>query len=159
MKTLRLILGFILAPAFITAAYTQDAGKDTKTLISDKDYVFEAQSVSPASGRFRQLTPGYTLVVSGDKVSADLPYFGRAYAAPVDPAKGGIELNSKDFNYTVKDAKKGWDITIKPNDAGESMQLYLTAFDNGSATLQVSSATRQTISFNGFIRPKNTKDK
>lgn len=149
--------GLAATMLFIGVAHAQNNGSNTKALIEAQNYVFEAQSTLPAGGHFRQVTPGYVLIVSKDTVIADLPYFGRAYSAPIDPTKGGIQFKSKDFQYSLKNTKKGWSITIKPADAGDALQLFLTAFDNGSATLEVSSASRQSISFNGFIRAKNAK--
>jgi hypothetical protein len=158
MKALRLIMGFLLAPACITAAYAQNESNSINNLVDAGSFVFEAQSVSPASGGIRQLTPSdYTLNISKDALVSHLPYFGRVYTAPVDPTKGGLEFTSKDFKYDVKDNKKKKEITIKTKDAQEDIQMYLTVYDNGSASLQVVSSNRQSISFNGHVRAKNTK--
>ena len=129
-------------------------------LINNQQYAFKAQSVTPLSGRLRQLTSDYDLQVDKDAIVAQLPYFGRAYSAPINPADGGIQFTSKDFEYVITNKKKGgWDVTIKYKDAGDTKQMQLGIFNNGTASLQVTSNNRQSISFNGYIAapPKRNK--
>jgi hypothetical protein len=124
-----------------------------KNLIASGVYVFRAQSVMPMSGRVRQLTTDdYTLKISKEKITSDLPYFGQAYTAPMDPTKGGIQFASKDFDYTLTPRKKGgWDVLIKPKDYKDVQQMTLTISSAGYASLQVISVSRQAISFNGTV--------
>ncbi len=156
MKTLRILLSFLFAPAFIITANAQIKGDDLKSAINSGNFIFEAQTVSPASGSVRQLTGDYyTLKVSKDAVVSDLPYFGRAFTAPIDPTKGGLEFKSAKFQYSVNNKKNSWQVNIKPNDLnGDGIQLFMTVYDNGSASLQVTSVNLQPISFDGFIEAK-----
>lgn len=129
--------------------------RNVEGILNSKNYIFIAQSASPVGGRFRQLTAEYDLRVLGDSVVSFLPYFGRAYSAPVDPTKGGIQFTSTDFEYEQTARNKGgWIINIKPRDVQDVRQLTLTVTQSGSASLQVISANRQGISFNGRIEPK-----
>lgn len=124
----------------------------TEDLIESQRYVFTAQSAQPLRGRQVQLTSIYTLWVSRDTVTADLPFFGRAFAAPLDPDKAGIHFSSTDFTYAVMKRKKGgWDIQIRPKDNRDISQLFLSVFANGNASLQVSSRDRENISYQGYI--------
>lgn len=166
MKLLKLIpvlLLFLTAGANVSAQTKANAkqarANKIKQLISDRNYVFQAQSVFPMNGRTRQIGgEGYDLSVSKDTVNAYLPYFGRAYAAPIDPTKGGIQFISKDFEYTEQSGKKGgWEITIKPKDVRDVQQMYLTVSDDGYASLQVTNTNRQPISFNGIVTEKSIR--
>lgn len=104
------------------------------------------------SGRTRQLTSEYTLEVVPDTVVAYLPYFGRAYTAPMDPTKGGIQFTSTKFDYKVDSLKKGgWSVKIRPSDVREVQDLNLQISSEGYATLNVTSTQRQPISFTGVI--------
>lgn len=135
--------------------------KKIKELIGNRSYQFQAQTVFPMSGRTRQIAgEGYDVTVSKDTVNSYLPYFGRAYAAPIDPSKGGIQFISKDFEYTEAPGKKGgWDITIKPKDVRDVQQFFLSVSEDGYASLQVTSTNRQPISFNGIIAEKRSRKK
>ena len=124
-------------------------------LIRDKKYVFHVDTSIPMGGRSRRETPGYTLKVQPNKVTAEMPYYGRAYNAGYGSSDAGIRLNSTKFEYKVTDRKKGgWDITIKPTDSKDLQQFNLTIQVNGSATLQVTSNNRQPINFDGYIDEK-----
>ena len=138
----------------ISPSYSQ-VSNSIADLIKAQNYVFVAQTASPSRGGLRQLDPGYDLVVKKDSVVAFLPYFGRSYNAPTDPTQGGIKFTSTDFEYNLKDRKKGgWDIQIKPKDNKDVRILQLSVFENGSASLIVTSNSRQNISFNGRIEEK-----
>jgi hypothetical protein len=122
--------------------------------VETQNYVFKAQQAIPSAGRTRQLNTDYDLRVSKDSVASWLPYFGRAYQAPLDPTKGGIQFTSTDFDYSTSPRNDGWEITIKPKDTRDVQELFLTVFKNGSATLRVSSISRQPISFGGVVTSK-----
>ena len=137
----------------------QDKLAAVKNMVESQQYIFKAQFVSPMTGQQRALTSDYDLTVSKSAVTSYLPFFGRAYSAPIDPSQGGIKFTSTKFQYIKEDSKKdGWDITIIPKDASDVQKLYLHISSNGYATLQVTSTNRQAISFDGRIE-ENTQPK
>jgi hypothetical protein len=157
-KLKQAVLFLVMAIAVSSMALAQQKESVIKNKIQARSYVFMAQSVSPMRGNMRQLTPEYDLRVSPDSVISWLPYFGRAYVAPLNASEGGIKFTSTNFNYTRTARNKGgWDITIKPNDVTDVNQLFLTVFANGSASLQVISNNRDPISFSGYISETNRK--
>ena len=126
-----------------------------KSMVEAQNYVFKAQTALPTSGSTRQLTTDFDLRVSKDTIISDLPYFGRAYTAPLNPAEGPLRFTSTNFQYTSTPKKKGgWDIVITPRDLQDPRQLTISIFDNGSASVVVTSYNRQPISFNGYITAK-----
>jgi hypothetical protein len=129
-----------------------------KNMIDSGNYVFQAQSALPMRGNIRQLTTdNYTLKVNPEKITSDLPYFGRAYTAPIDPTRTGIQFTTKDFDYKITPGKKeGWNVLIKPKDYKDVQQLQLSISSAGYATLQVISASRESITFNGIITAPGT---
>ena len=123
-----------------------------KKKIQDRRFTFIAETALPMRGSMRMLTPGYDLRVTRDSVVAYLPYFGRAYSAPLNLMGGGVQFTSVKFDYKIEERKKGgWNIIIKPNDVDDNQQLNLTVFTNGSASVQATSNNRQAIQFNGYI--------
>jgi hypothetical protein len=170
MKALSNVLKKSFSPLFITASlfFTSpfllhaQSSKADKTaqkqaairhLVESQHYDFVVQSVMPLSGRTRQLNYGdYDLKITKEAIVSYLPYFGRAYTAPIDPSKGGIQFTSKDFHYSIEHGKKGgWNVSIKPTDYTDVQQLSLSISADGYATLQVTSTSRQAISFYGTI--------
>jgi hypothetical protein len=154
------LLAAVLQPKISLAQSKKDSAKiaQTKALIESQHYRFKAQSATPMSGKLRQLTSEYDVVVNKDVVVSQLPYFGRAYSAPIGSTDNGIQFTSKDFEYMVTPKKKGgWDIVIKFKDTQDAKQMQFSIFDNGSASLQVLSNNRQPISFNGYVDAPPTK--
>jgi uncharacterized protein DUF4251 len=136
----------------VTAAAQEKKEDKIKRIVGEQNYVFVAQLVNPQNGRSRNLnTLDYTLTVRKDSVISYLPYFGRAYSAPINSSDGGIKFTSTQFDYINSPKGNKWQITIKPKDGTDVQQMYLDIFDNGNATLQVTSNNRQGISFNGYI--------
>lgn len=147
MKSILLILlVFNLVPVF---------GQNTKEAVEERRFTIEMESVTPQRGGYRSLTAGYRLTVTPDTVTADLPYFGRAYQAQINPSDAGVKFTSTDFEYTVKDRKKGWNVQIKPKDATRYSQLILMITESGRATVRVIPTDREGISYNGTIRIRN----
>jgi hypothetical protein len=156
-KTMILLLFTTVA---LTPAWAQQKKQDKKALIQDmveaRNYVFIPQTALPTAGSTRQLTYDFDLRVSKDTVISNLPYFGRAYSAPINPSQGPLNFTSTKFDYTVKDRKKGgWDIIIKTQDLQQDqVQFAMSIFENGNATVTVNSTNRQPIVYNGYIRAK-----
>lgn len=150
-----------------SSAIAQDKAKTEKAqkieavkqMVDEQDYVFKAQMALPLSGGSRYLTSDYDLKVTKKELVSYLPYFGRAYTAPINPSEGGIKFKSTDFDYTITARKKGgWDVSLKPHDAKEVQQMNLTISESGYATLQVIPEQKQAITFNGYIE-KNKEEK
>jgi hypothetical protein len=148
-------LMIVAVALFPLAALTQnkkDKQAQIKNMVEARNYVFKAQTAIPTAGSVRQLNSDFDLRVSKDTIVSDLPYFGRAYTAPINPSEGPLRFTSTDFQYTATGKKKGgWDITITPKDRQDPRQLTLTIFENGTASVVVTSYNRQPISFNGYV--------
>jgi hypothetical protein len=140
----------ITAIAFVARAQEKDPAK-VRAMVESKNFVFKADYVNPQTGRTRNLTSEYDLTIKPGEVISHLPYFGRAYSAPIN-SEGGIKFTSTDFDYKLlKQKEHSWDISIKPKDAKDVQEMFLTVFDNGTASLRVNSLNRQSISFRGYI--------
>ena len=161
---MKLILALLIfSSPFVTFAQSKTEDKKAaklaaiKNMVESQNYVFKAQTVLPMSGPTRQLTTDYDVKITKQSIISYLPYFGRAYSAPMDPTKGGIQFTSKDFDYTLTPGKKdGWSVLIKPKDYRDVQQMTLTISSTGYASVQVTSTNRQPISFNGtVVAPKS----
>ncbi len=168
----RLILHVMLSGVLLTAATMQlsaqkkearaekEAAKQAQVAgwVESQQYIYVPQTAIPMGGRVVQLTPDFSLEVTKDSILSYLPYYGRAYTAPIDPTKNSMNFKSKDFTYEKTERKKGgWDITIKPKDNSDIQSINLSIGPDGYGSLQVTSYNRQPINFNGFIQ--DNKDK
>lgn len=148
----RIITGVLFSVLTFTAIAQEKGEQGIQRAIETRNFVFKASSATPQRGRITQLTSEYDLIVRPDTVISFLPYFGRAFTAPINPSEGGIKFTSSDFVYSSSQTKKGgWEIKITPKGISDVSDLYLTVFENGNATLRVNSVNRTPISFNGFV--------
>ena len=154
---LSILINTVLFSCSSSQNVTAVKGAEVKNILDSQRYVFVAQTALPMGGQSRHLTSEYRLVISPDSVISDLPYFGRAYSAPMGSSEGGIKFTSTKFDYNLQESKKGkWDVTIKPKDATDVREVNVTIFDSGSASVQVTSNNRQPMSFNGYIARKGS---
>ncbi len=128
-----------------------DAGL-LQQMLENKNFIFVAENVQPMRGSLRNLSSSYDLTLRNDSLISELPYFGQARRAPMNPSDISLRFTSKDFAYDLVQNKPGqWDINIKPEDFSGVRQLFLEVYDNGRARLNVNSLSRDPISFMGFI--------
>jgi hypothetical protein len=136
----------------------KEQAEKVQNMVEAQDYRFVAQHALPMSMRSIHLTSEYDLCVGKDIISAYLPYFGRAYVAPMNPSEGGIKFESKDFNDRIENAKKGgWTVHITIRDAQRRIEMVLNISAGGSANLSVNDDTRQSISFNGYVTERKKR--
>lgn len=141
-----ILLFITLAPI---VAISQTSVKD---MVDNKRFVFEAQSMIPLKGSMRTLTPGYTMKVTPDTLQCDLPYMGRAFQAAYGTNDGGMKFTATQFEYSVKEKKKGWSINIVTKGVTGSPRVIISVFDNGNARVVISSTDRESITYNGLVR-------
>jgi len=140
----------------LTAQSPSDQTKEIlQSAIEYKSFTYQVQSMSPTKGGTRQLNPGYSLLLKGDTLVANLPYIGRVHQAAYG-ADGGFDFTSYTFDYQVKPRKKsGWNVSIKTKDLSSQRQFNLTISENGSASLTVTCSDRESISYYGSLEIQN----
>lgn len=153
MKHILLMLCITTTACMQTKA--QDSTKTIKTIIDAKQYIFEPRNTTTGNGRLKQLTPGYFLQVKGDTLKTDLPYFGKAYSASMNPSDAGFNFTSTNFTYAVTEGKKkNYNIAIKTKDQTYNTDFTVTVYDDGTAYLRANNTNRQPVSYNGNIKEK-----
>ncbi|GAA4435613.1 DUF4251 domain-containing protein [Ravibacter arvi] len=134
-------------------ASTARSSQEISTAFDEQSYQFQATFLQPSRGRMRQIVGNYFMKVEKDRISADLPYFGRAYSAPIG-GDGGIKFVSEKFTYDVKPIKNGGrEVTIRVQDSQVVRDLFLTVFPDGSADLRVTPQNKTFISYRGDVVP------
>lgn len=121
--------------------------------IKSFNFEFVATYAYPQNFRPIYLSSPYDVKVSPDTVQAYLPYYGRAFSAPMDPSEGGIKFTSTDFKYEIEKGRKAgnWIIKIITADTNRPFELNFNLWDNGSGSLNVQDRDRQSISFQGSV--------
>lgn len=147
-----LLITFLFASCSTTQKTTKLNSDEIRNMVDSSRFIFVAERVNPLRGNTRYLTSRYEVLIKKDSVDCNLPFFGRAFQAPVDPTKGGIQFVSTDFSYNTNLKNENeWQVIIKPNDKTGIQQLLFDIFGNGTATLNVVNTNRDPISFYGHI--------
>ena len=160
MKKYLILLSVLLAmTACNTLTSAERAERDAlmaqavEKALAKRQYVVDIDMMYPTSGPARRLSFDYILKVNGDTLTSYLPYFGNAYDAPYS---GGNSLDFKEpiKEYKAEQVKKDKTrITIKADHEGDHLIYTLEVFDNGNASLNVISTRRQSINFDGTLKP------
>ena len=116
-------------------------------------YEITVNQVNPMNGRVRHLTPDYSVRISGDSSLVYLPYFGRAYSAPMN-GEGGIIITNimDDYKVSYNEKKKGYFIDFTAKGMNDTYRFSVTVWTNGSVSFQVTSNNRQSIGYSGYLR-------
>jgi hypothetical protein len=134
--------------------------KEVTGKIVAKDFTILTNYAIPLRMQPVNLISEYSLTIKNDSAFAFLPYFGVARVAPYNSSEGGIKFAEKMTDFQIKTNKKstGWEITfkVKPK-AMVEYQVYLSVFDNGSATFNVNSYEKDMISFSGNMKLNEKK--
>lgn len=134
--------------------------KQIEALIDSKNFVFEAQKLSPRGGRIRMLDYNtYFLKFNQEKVTCDLPFFGRGYNIGYG-SEGGIKFEGTPENIKVEKKNKSYNLKAIVKGKDDVYNLIFSIFFNGSTTLSVNSNNRSSITYYGEISaPKVATDK
>jgi Domain of unknown function (DUF4251) len=143
----------VMILAFNASAQDSAALAMVKNWVEAKAFTFQATTMTPSKGGSRQLTGStYTVRINGDTLICDLPYIGRVYNVSSITGESGMNFTSYQFTYVSKAGKKNkWLLTIKTKDLKADNDLSFVFFDNGTATLNITSSDRQFISYQGRV--------
>ena len=158
-----LLFVFSLSSLLVWSQETKEEKKAAKEaqikgLAERKNFKFFAETMNPSKGRVRQIAgQNYYLTVSPDSVISDLPYFGRAYSAPIGNSDVGMKFIVTEYDYEISERKKGgYTIIISPK-SGDARKITLTMGSEGNTTLNIISNNRETITYNGYIDERIAK--
>jgi hypothetical protein len=152
MRYLSTLIPLAAASLMIASPLTTSA-QSVKPNLDSQHYVFQPWTAQSLSGPLHHLNADdFTLEITPNKIVSALPYYGRAYVAPMDPTTNVLDFKSGKFTYTLTPGKKdGWIVLIKPQDNQEIQQLLLTISSSGYSSLQVLFINRDPITFNGIV--------
>lgn len=164
---MRILLSLYLILMF-GIMHGQDKKQDKKlenyqealALVDLGNFEFIGRKANPTGARQIDLTtnPNY-LRIAGNRVNADLPYFGRSFTGGYGSGDGGINFNTIPEDYEIKRDEKKRKITIKfqAEGEGDNYSCILTIFGPESASLNIVSNKKQTINYTGFIHEIKVK--
>jgi hypothetical protein len=141
---------------FINQGFSQEKQSGKATIASDfvneRQFTFVPQSATPLGGRYIVLNYDFSFKINGDSIVSYLPYYGRAFVAQYNPTEGPLTFTSTDFNYNInKSDGKKQELVIETKDRTYNNKFFFTIFNDGTASLQVTSTDRQPIIYQGRV--------
>ncbi|MBP1640105.1 MAG: hypothetical protein H6Q17_1688 [Bacteroidetes bacterium] len=133
---------------------SKKAAKEAKVkkVVESGRFQVTMNQAHPMGGRMISLTPDYTLTLARDSAISYLPYFGRAYSAPLN-SEGGIKfaelMRDKKISFNAK--KGNYILNFKVQAKEDTYHFFITVWLNGTATVNVTSNNRQGIDFSGEV--------
>jgi len=164
----KILIFLVLAIFTVTYAQSQETRREQRKirekekaeeiarLIAERDLRFIAQFAYPMGGSSIFLTSEYTLDIEENKVSAYLPFFGRAYYVEYGSREGGIKFSEEASSIEWKKDKRDYVAIMEVKTQKDSYRLRLTITSSGFATLDVNSNNRQSIRFSGIVVKRKT---
>lgn len=185
MKTflqILLILGGLLlwgCGSGIKSIYTPEQIALFRDVINGKSYTFLANTANPtmtngisAVANSGLWPPGGTfsnillqgndnyLIVKGDSISADLPYFGERQMGGGYDSNAGISFKGIPSRYKEEydDSKNQMHITFTISEKLETYQVTLSVFPNNKASVVINSSQRFPIRYLGDLKEQEAKE-
>lgn len=150
----------ILAATLVAScAGTQDTGlsksemkrlraEKVRLSLQDRQFTINVTSAHPSTFPPVNLTSPYFFRVSGDSVISYLPYYGRAYSLPYGGGKA-LNFSGKMDGYELSRSKKEYNVKLAIENEEDRYLYYIDVFDNGHASILVTSQNRTNILFYG----------
>lgn len=147
------VLIFYACGSAQSVAEREKLAVDVRNAVEIPEFTFSATFAYPTGYKSIYLSPYYDVKVFPDKVTVYLPYYGRAYRAPMNPAEGGYRFTSTNFEYQIEEGKKkgNWIAVITIRDQDRPITFSFDIWERGTARLTVNDADRQPISFQGDL--------
>jgi hypothetical protein len=144
---------FTACAARKTAAEQKAIAIEIRNAVEMSEFRFIATHAHPMAFRSIALSTPFDVRVSPDTVQANLPFFGRAFRAPMNLREGGYYFTSTDFEYSVRSGRRAgnWLVQIDFRDVRNGVTFNFDIWENGTASLSVVDIDRQSISFQGNI--------
>ena len=151
--TLLVVFVFAACASRQTTAESEAAATEIRNAVQQTEFRFVPRTAHPFRFRSVQLTPAFSVRVSPEEVWSDMPFFGRAFRAPVNPTEGPYSFTSRDFTYTIVQGRRAgnWRVQIVFNDLGRRVIYDFDIWENGSSRLTITDPERSSISFQGNI--------
>lgn len=102
-------------------------------------------------GNHITLTPDYGIELHGDSVRSFLPYYGRAYRAPLR-SESPLDFDCRMTDYTTTETDDGSTrIEFETRTIDDLYKFSIDIFDNGNASIRVTAQQRESITFDGEV--------
>lgn len=126
--------------------------QQVENAVANGNYLIEIANAVPMGGRLINLNGNYSVEIRNDSAFVHLPFYGRAYTAPMGLNDGGIKFNAPIDDYKLTTTKKGVykaNMDIRTNQ--DNYRIYLEIMPDGTSTVRINSNNRSPMSYYGEL--------
>ncbi len=131
--------------------------EQTKSVLENEVYVFNATQALPMGMRNVNLTSSYDARIENDTVFCFLPYFGKAHTAAYGSTQSPMDFTQPIENYKFEKTKKGYMVKFDVSNKNDRLNFTFQIAETGSTSLNVNSTNRSSISYYGNIEKVEEK--
>lgn len=135
--------------------------KEIEKLIQAKEFQFIARNLNSQTFRMVDLSiiPNF-IKFKPDFIKSEMPFFGRGFSGlGYGGSDTGLKFEGKPEKFTVTKQKKGYQIDVTVKGQQDFFNISLSVFSEGTATLNIISNNRESISYFGEISPLEEEKK
>ncbi len=182
MRIREISIGLLLCVFFIGCSSSKKAvvaNPALDALISEQSFKFEVKTVEPqvttalqqiansglippgnTIGNINVAGAGYFLSMEGDRVKANMPYYGERQMGGGYDSDSGIEFDgtAKDLKIEKDEAKQRYDISFTVDGSSENYFVTITTSANMNAEVWVRSSHRNRIRYTGTVVELNQEE-
>jgi hypothetical protein len=125
---------------------------EVKEMIRTKSFVFEATHAMPLGGGSIHLNHTFDVEVNGDTLVSYLPFFGVAYRVDYGSRNSALDFALPVQSYEMEETDNEYLIKIEVKNRMDILNYTFFISNLGYATLNVTSTSRQAISYYGRIQ-------
>lgn len=126
-------------------------------IITEKQFIFHARSLTSNTGYNKNLTSSYDLSIKKDSCFSDLPFYGESHM-PIINKEGGIHFATISEKYKSVTTKKGYEISFTAEGKNDQYEVIMYISKIGYANINITSVRKSRISFYGIIEPIKFKE-
>lgn len=156
-KYLFILLAVLMGVSSATAQSADDllVQQAVNQLVAKKTFLFIAQRVVGSRIPQSVLQGKRELTINKDTLTINLPYIGKGASASDNDMNNPLSFTSHDFTYDIEVTKKGNKIItmdVKSPNGSDRFKMILTISNGINAQLSITSATRSSMNYSGFIQ-------
>lgn len=154
------IFAFLVFCSVITGpSFSQNEDEKVKTpsaldgRIQSKTFEFVAITVFPSGQPPKDISgSNYSISFSPEAIASHLPFYGTGYSGVALTRDKGMRFKGSPQDFIVEDSERGYVVSAKVAAENDVYSISINISDSGTATLNISSNNRSSISYFGEVK-------
>lgn len=127
--------------------------KTFEASMMSKTFEFVAITAFPLGQSPKDLAgSNYSISFTPELIASHLPFYGTGHSGMALQRDKGMRFKGAPENFTVEKTERGYEVKAKVTDENDIFSISLTVSNSRTATLNISSNNRSSISYYGEVK-------